>query len=175
MFTDKYAVKKFEELVKQYGIKSVIETGTYKADSTIRFAEIVENVYSIEIDEFNYEWAKWRTKDYKNIHLFLGNSPDVISQIIETIPEPICFYLDAHWKAYWPLKDEIRAIKPRPNSIIIIHDVKVPNKDFGYDTWKGMINEYETIKNELAYVNPNYKISYNEQAEGNYRGILYVT
>jgi len=209
---DPYAIETFKELVKEFDVKTVVETGTHKADSTVQFAEIVDNTVSIEIIEEKFEHAKarfqregyelvgdspnkaWLMKSNREVTLYCGNSPEVIRPIIGKLKEPILFYLDAHWLAYWPLKDEIRAIKPRPNSLIIIHDVKVPGKDFGYDVWNGntmipgripgvldyvlpegmLANEYLTYKDDLAYVNPSYKIFYNEKAAGDYRGILYA-
>lgn len=179
MFTDPYAVEKFKELVKQYGVKTVVETGTYKADSTIQMAEIADNTVSIEIvsEHFTDAVDRFLREGYdcqgrieegrvvfrrgkSGVTLLYGSSPEVIRRIIEELEEPILFYLDAHWLAYWPLKDEIRSIKPKPNSVIIIHDVRVSGKDFGYDTWAGIPNEYETYKDDLAYVNPDYRIFY---------------
>ncbi len=192
MFTDPYAVEKFKELVREFGVKTVVETGTYRADSTVKIAEIVDNTVSIEIVQEHFDGSKDRFKEYgyqiieedqnrvclvkdsSKVTLYHGNSPDIIREIITDLDEPILFYLDAHWLEYWPLKDEIRAIKPRPNSLIVIHDCRVPGKDFGYDTWNGVPNEYDTIKDDLAYVNPNYNIFYNEKAAGSYRGILYA-
>lgn len=192
MFTDHYAVEKFKQLVKEFGIKTVVETGTYKGDSTVEIAKLVPNTVSIEIVPERFESTKkrfvaegyepvgvaknksWLIKDKREVTLYCGNSPEVIRRIINRLNEPILFYLDAHWRKYWPLKDEIRAIKPRPKSLIIVHDCRVPGKDFFYDIWLSGANEYETIKDDLAYVNPNYKIFYNERAAGSYCGILYA-
>jgi len=192
MFTDPYAVENFKELVREFGVRTVVETGTYMAASTIQIAEIVDKTVSIEINKQYYEQAKSIflqgdyqlvfsgldmvvvTKGNSKVTLYWGNSPEVIKRIIKELEEPILFYLDAHWLKYWPLKDEIKAIKPRPNSLIIIHDVRVPGKDFGYDVWEGRVNEYELIKDDLACVNPDYKIFHNEKAAGSYRGILYA-
>lgn len=202
MFSDKYAVEKFKELVKEFGVKTVVETGTYKGDSTVEIAEMVDNTVSIEIKREHFEDAKkrfegyqtvfeshtaWRgMKGHSEVSLFYGNSPEVMTTIIPTLQEPILFFLDAHWTEYWPLKDEIKAIKPRPDSLIIIHDVMVPGKDFGYDAHipgigtvpgylhQGIVLNYDFVKHDLAYVNPNYKIFYNEKAAGSYRGILYA-
>lgn len=192
MFTDPYAVEKFKGLVEEFDVKTVVETGTEKAFGTLNIVRFVNKVYSVEIDKGFFEEAKARliNKDFaqaearehisfhingnKEITLFGGNSPEVISEIIEYLEEPIIFYLDAHWINYAPIKDEIRAIKPRPNSIIIIHDFKVPDKPFGFNEHQGVALDYDFIKDDLAYVNPNYKISYNEQAAGTFRGILYA-
>lgn len=181
MFNDPIAAKKFKDMAKTYGIKTVVETGTYLGDSTLQFAKYVPYVYTVEINQEYYIKAanrvcaeKTLNKKLGVIYLHHGNSPDFISYVIGRIFEPVCFYLDAHWRTYWPLKDELKAIKGKPNSFIIIHDFKVPGKDWGYDIWQGQENSYEYIKDDLAAINPNYKISFNEEAEGNKRGILYA-
>jgi len=192
MHDDPYAVETFKQLVAEFGIKTFVETGTYKADGAIHIAAFVDRVYSIEINKEFFEESKanliregfaqaerrelisFHAKGSKQITLFWGNSPEVIGQIIESLEEPIIFYLDAHGMEYWPIKDEIRAIKPRPNSLIIIHDFKVPGKPFGYDIYHGVALDYDFVKDDLAYVNPNYRIYYNKEAAGNYKGILYA-
>lgn len=192
MFNDPIAVDKFKQLVNEFGVKTAVETGTEKAFGTLNIARFINKVYSVEINQEFFEGAKARLisegfaqavcrehisfhiNGTKEITLFWSNSPEVISQIIEYLEEPIIFYLDAHWTEYWPIKDEIRAIKPRPNSLIIIHDFKVPGKPFGYDIYGGQALDFAFIKEDLAYVNPNYKFYYNEEAAGSCRGILYA-
>lgn len=192
MFNDPIAVDKFKQLVDEFGVKTAVETGTEKAFGTLNIARFVNKVYSVEINQEFFEGAKvrlinegfaqstcrehvsWHINGTKEITLFWGNSPEVISQIIKYLEEPVIFYLDAHWKEYWPIKDEIRAIKPKPSSLIVIHDFKVPGKPFGYDIYNGQALDYDFIKDDLAYVNPNYRIFYNETAAGTFRGILYA-
>ncbi|MBU0964693.1 rRNA adenine N-6-methyltransferase family protein, partial [Patescibacteria group bacterium] len=60
MFSDKYAVEKFKELVKEFGVKTVVETGTYKGDSTVEIAEMVDNTVSIEIKREHFEDTRKR-------------------------------------------------------------------------------------------------------------------
>jgi len=194
-FGDRYFLEKFKELVVDYSIETVVETGTWLGDFIITASRFVKHAISIEIQRQFFEGTKARfisegysqvpvpkyiaggeatsyVKEKSTITLICGNSPDVIRRIIEELPEPILFYLDAHWLAYWPIKDEIRAIKPRPNSIIIIDDFKVPGKGWHYDSYKGVDLDYELVKDDLAFVNPNYITFYNE--EGPRAGILYV-
>ncbi len=200
MFLDPIALHKWEELVKKYQFKMVIETGTQHADSTLIFSHYVETVVSVEVDALLYHEAcnNVQSKGYqifhstldrcfmikgnKHILLFRGNSGDFLPSMTPYLQKPVCFFLDAHDRVYWPIKDELKAIRDVTENVIIIHDIKVEGKDFGFDHWCGVrLNKdaepidvdfsYYTIKEDL---NPDYKISFNEEAAGCYRGILYA-
>ena len=191
---DTIAIGELKRLTHVFGVKTIVETGTWKGDSTFGFAELAPYVVTIEIDKnyydkfneralsnkyslLNYEKVRVYIKNPFCIVSFLGNSPTIITENIRYWPEPILFFLDAHWYDYHPLKDEIKAIKLKRDSIIAIHDFQVPNHpELGFDCLPNTtipIN-YDLIKEDLDYVNPNYKISYNEKAEGGMRGILYA-
>ena len=192
MFQDRFAVAQFSKLVQEYKIQTVVETGTYRGDSTIHFLDFVDNVVTVDVLPICVGWAAGRLfergftlsgdpgkfmrmrKDQKCVSLYQGNSPEIIRGVIERLPEPLLFFLDAHWFAYWPVKDEIRAIQPRPNSLIIVHDIYVPGKDYGSDSYNGKPLDIDLIREDLNYVNNNYIIFYNKEAAGDYRGILYA-
>ena len=191
MFKDKYAVTKLSQLIKDFGVKTVVETGTWQGQGVLGFSKLMNNVYSIEINRQFFEDTKANvegegytlaesgedtavyTKGPSKITLIRGNSPEVIERIIEGLPEPILFFLDAHWLDYWPLLDELAAIRRRPNSLIVIDDFKVPGKPFGYDTY-GVRLDWKLLKEPLAAINSNYRIFFNEESRGDYRGILYA-
>jgi len=192
LFQDPYAVATLSRLVRDYRVHTIIETGTYHGDSTIRFLDFVNDVVTVDILPMCIGWTAGRLsergfsldgepgkfmlmrKGDKRVKLYVGNSPEVIRNILERLWKPLLFFLDAHWFSYWPLKDEIRAIKPRPNSLIIVHDIQVPGKDFQFDAYAGQTCNYDLIEEDLSFVNNNYNIFYNKEAGGNRVGILYA-
>src|SRR3990167_5531269 len=177
MFHDPLAVKEFERLVEQYKFKAVVETGTYHAESAICFARYVPAVYTMELNPEHFKVAKTNIAlaGYKNkINLFLYDSADWLRHFLAIVPSPACFYLDAHWNDYWPILDELKALKGRTKDVVIIHDFQVPGKDFQFDTYKGQALNYDYVKADLMNVNPDFRIKYNEEAEGNRVGILYA-
>jgi len=244
MFKDKYAVAKLRELIDNFGVKTVVETGTWQGQGVLGFSGLIDSVYSIEVDEGFWEDTKRKlegegysqllgeltffpkglqplvnktdeerarikadlerkmsmvkdkdltervrimaehglnredvsvyAKDGRRITLILGNSPQVIGEIIEELPEPILLFLDAHWADYWPLLDELKAIRARPNSLIVIDDFKVPGKPFGYDTYKGVCLDWDLLKEPLTSINSSYNIFFGEECSGDYRGVLYA-
>ncbi|MFO7446248.1 MAG: glycosyltransferase [Ignavibacteriaceae bacterium] len=178
IFTGDYYLKaEIEKLVKKYNIKSIVETGTSEGSSTKEMSSFVENVFSIEVVSETYQRAKERLKDIKNIKLFPGSSPDVMKEMLASVPRPVLFFLDAHWYDYWPILDELKVIKSFPDlkdSVIVVHDFYVPGKDFGYDSYGGQKLDYGYIEKELLEVNPNYKHYYSSKATGKRRGVIYI-
>lgn len=201
MYHDAIAMQDAEALVKKYGINTVFETGSYHGRGTLFFSSLVPVVVSCDIDERYWNLAasniraagacfdtsqpgaKVIIRNGRTIVLCHGNSPTVLHQMLSSggFAKPYLFYLDAHWNDYWPLLDEIREIAAAgvSQSVIIIHDIKVPGKDFGYDTYKNQPLDLDYVKPELLKVNPDYKFRFNEQVvivePSEPRGILYVT
>jgi len=200
MFHDTIAEARFAGLQKQFGFKTCIETGTHLGHGALHASRYCD-VVTIEINpDFRRQamenWIKAGCElglnCYRNggiggnrIWSYEGNSPEVLRQWFDTrldgvSPHRLCFYLDAHWQGYWPLLDELKVVADfgLKDSVIIIHDFKVPNKPFGYDTWNGQALDLDYVWAGLAAINPDFDLAYNEEAnvaDGNPRGILYAT
>lgn len=194
MNKDPIAVERFRQLHEQFKFKTIVETGTHEADGALFLSEFAP-VRTIEIDRSFWEKSQHNLEKagfslrlltehfavYVNrrrlIGLFLGDSEEVMRWMLLDICEPICFYLDAHWRERLPLLGELRAISEAGirDCVIIVHDCLVPDRPFGFDTYHGQPISYEFMKDELTRINPNFTISYNREAAGNCRGILYAT
>lgn len=194
MFRDKIAVAKFEALQKQFGFEICYETGTNAGFGSVaasRFCDVV----TIEIDPDRqqrsvYNWllegfalryqddCVIASQNGRVIRSYRGNSPEVLRRVAaQEHAKPPCFYLDAHWGEYWPLLDELKVIAElnHRNSIIIIHDFKVPGKPWSYCSYSGHDLDYAYVEDALNAINPRFRITYNEEASGNQCGILYAT
>jgi radical SAM protein with 4Fe4S-binding SPASM domain len=78
--------------------------------TTQLFSMMVDNVYTIEVNEEYYKQASF-LNDYDNIHRYLGDSVEILWEILRyTAKDPILFYLDAHWEDSWPLLGELKTI-----------------------------------------------------------------
>ncbi len=137
---DFFIKERIQELIDIFEIQAGIETGTYLGETTAELAQILPTVHSIEISPTSHLQAK-RNLDELNlsdkVSLHLGNSPEVLGQILGSIDGPILFYLDAHWQKYWPLQDELKAIAKlrKGKDVIVIHDFFVPGSGLGYDSY----------------------------------------
>ena len=120
------------EFKEKGGFKNFIETGTYKGGSSFWAAQHFDNVYTIEIDPEISKATASRPECPKNIEFFVGNSKDVLPELIKKINSPSLFWLDGHWcnisevgkDMECPLMDELRALNNYKDSVILIDDAR---------------------------------------------------
>ncbi len=103
------------DYINKYNLKNYVETGTGAGDClshalTFNF----DSLYSIEIYPKIFEEAKEKFKDTK-AQLLLGNSYEILPEILKTIQGNTLFFLDAHF----------------------------PGADFHYETYQGT-SDYNT-------------------------------
>lgn len=146
-----------EELLELKCHGTFVETGTYKADSTIVAAKIFEKVHTIEICQPLYEESLQRIQKLglTNVVSHLGDSLTVLPQIMKEVTEGV-FFIDAHisgvdssWntKDRVPLFQELDAIlSPALGpSIFIIDDVRLWKTIKAWD-WGHISDEAILIK-----------------------------
>lgn len=142
-----------------------IETGTYYGDTILHMEQYFLNLYTVEIQRTLYEHV---TNNYKGdkIKFHLGNSEDVLNEILPTINGPSIFFLDGHWSAGCtgkgrkdcPLYEELNSImlNHRDKAIIIIDDVRLfgrgPNKGNEISNWEDINtqNILEIVKGRIT-------------------------
>lgn len=123
-----------------------METGTFKGDGVSRALEDFEIVYSVESDPLLYMQALGRHENNPRVFLALGDSAEFLEEL--DIPEPVVFYLDAHWygkgeKTPLPLLRELNAISKRPyKDVVIIDDMRL----MGVETVSGGSGDWPLAK-----------------------------
>ncbi len=175
---DSFLKQKMEEIIREFGITTIVETGVHYGQSTLDFSKMVDNVIAIDIlPESIDEATKLVITENKreNVKFICGNSPDVLKEIKNQIDaSKTIFFLDAHWWDIWPINDEIRSLE-KNKGIIIVHDFLVPNRpDLGFDTYKGQPFTYEFIKESLTNWCPDHVLEYNTNADGCRRGVGFI-
>ncbi len=138
---DVISIQLFKEIVEEFDIDTIVETGTFRGFTTELLAKMFPKIkiYTCEINGLNYLKAKKNLAKYKNVHLFKGTSPTFLADLLDNkkISNKTLFYLDAHWLDEWPLEEEIKIISTRlKNAIVVIDDFKVPgNNNFAFDKY----------------------------------------
>ena len=104
------------------------------------------------------------------------DSATALTQFRDTIGNtPSIAFLDAHWQSDSALDRELAEFVHWPvKPVIMIHDFKVPGKNFGFDQWDGHdydLNFYHPHFDRIYGVG-KWAPRYNEQAEGAYRGVI---
>jgi hypothetical protein len=123
------------EYAKNYELKTMIETGTYKGDMAYSMQPYFEKIYSIELGWDLYNKARERLSKYKNVQLIQGNSGELLPEIIKNINQPCLFWLDAHYSGgktvkhdlETPIMQELTSIFEHPcinKHVILIDDAR---------------------------------------------------
>jgi predicted O-methyltransferase YrrM len=158
--------RKCQQLIHDYVIDAVVETGTYQGATTAWFSHAVPEVHSIEIEEEFYQVARQNLGEhYDNCVLHFGNSPDVLKQLLPQMKDKrILFYLDAHWNNYWPIKAELQAIAQshaRGQCVIVIDDFQIPGRsDIPFDSYQKQPLNLTFILTDLKQALPDLHFEY---------------
>ena len=167
------------EIISERGITTVVETGIDRGGSTILFSQIAPHVYGIDNDPKKVAIVNQALLDrgIDNVTILQMNSPDGLKKlVVEGLDTAnTLFLLDAHWQAYWPLRDEVRVI-PRGQGVLVMHDARVPGcPNLGVDAYNGVELSYEYLEDVLTNWSPTHRVEYNDDsAEFPRRGVMYV-
>lgn len=162
-----------KETFSKYLNPTFLETGSWVGDGIQQALNAgFKNVLSIELSEKYYNLTKQRFITNENVKIFLGDSYKILPQILETIDEPITFWLDGHYMCgdsshgdFWaPLMQELDAIKNHKikTHTIMIDDMRCwlePNETHGFYT--------PDIINKLKEINPDYRLTYEDGYQKN--------
>jgi predicted O-methyltransferase YrrM len=169
---DLFAHKRVQQLIKDFGIQTFVETGTYKGETTKEICKEVPRVIAIEISDEYLEKTRDSVNSVgaQNVEIVKGDSAKWMAEELgKRDLGPTLFFLDAHWYNYWPIRDELQAIVnsgKHANSVIMIHDFKNPdNPEMQYDEYQGKALDHEYIKDILQQLWPEgYTVEYNMEA-----------
>lgn len=142
-----------------------IETGTYLGETILYMEQYFSNLYTIEIKKDLYENVKNNYKGNK-INFYIGDSGDVLTQILQNINDKSIFFLDGHWSAGntgkgkkdCPLYEELNTIisNHKDEAIVIVDDVRLfgkgPNKGNELCNWEeiNIDNILEIVKDRMT-------------------------
>jgi hypothetical protein len=116
--------------------ETIIETGTYRALTTIHLRKIsTARIATIEVNPRYFEYSKRRLGGLEGVNQFLGHSPEVLDRLrrdAEWQAEPVFFYLDAHWLNDLPLVEELHVVRRGWHDFAALIDDFRVDGDSGY-------------------------------------------
>ena len=130
----------FRRLMDVGDVKRIVETGTYRGTTTEFFAGFNVPVLTVETNHRYYTYSKLRLRKMPQVTVVRNES---VQFLRNELPHErygdgtTLFYLDAHWYAGLPVREEIGIICNNVDcSIIMIDDFEVPNDPgYGYDDY----------------------------------------
>lgn len=133
----------FRALIQELRPHAVFESGTYRG-ATTQFLWHVSGrpVYTVEKEPAFARPAARRFRDVSDIRVIKSDSRKALLGLRDNSSFPksrVFFYLDAHWDADLPLREEVAIITGSwTDSLIVIDDFKVPDDPgYGFDTYAG--------------------------------------
>lgn len=143
--------KIYSELMERNDFSQIVETGTFKGNTTAYMAKTGLPIKSAEYDERNFGYCQFRFLLNKDVSIYQGDSRQFLRSLTgdKSIKnEMIFFYLDAHWNEDLPLAEELDIIFSHwDNMVIMIDDFKVPDTGYNYDDYgKGKALTLEYLK-----------------------------
>ena len=123
-----------KELIEEFQPTAIVETGTFKATTTIFLAGLSNNripIYTCEISRAYFRESRWRLKNMPGIYLSKATSPVFIKRLMREggLGDLPLFYLDAHsGNTVFPLLDELHSLASLKKAIIIIDDFLIPGR-----------------------------------------------
>ena len=150
--------KVIKEYAKQYKIYTLIETGTFKGETTKAVKDTFGLIYTIELNEVYFEEAKKRLEKYPHVQVIHGDSEKILPDILDLMNKmghPCLFWLDAHTKTITAIREELKAIFSHPikDNVILIDDVRFFTGENNYPT----IPELEKLISENL-PNSNFEV-----------------
>jgi len=125
-------------LLDATGIRYAVETGTYLGGTTAVLADVLDEVWSVELKPEILAQARERLAGRTNVHLVEGYSPEVLPALLREVPGPALYWLDGHGGTFGaddvpahikecPVLEELAAIEQHPHaagSVILIDDAR---------------------------------------------------
>jgi hypothetical protein len=83
------------EYARKYGLRTLVETGTYYGEMVAALKTSFDRVDSVESVPELARAAARKFKSHPHVRIFEGESQNVIPQILASLTEPALFWLDA--------------------------------------------------------------------------------
>jgi len=126
-------------IAQSFDFDVVLETGTYRGTSTVFFASVFGvPVETVEANPRYYAYSSHRLASEPRILVTLGDSRQFLRQMAmrQSYTTPF-IYLDAHWEADLPLREELEIIAANwEQAAVMVDDFAVPgDPGYGYDDY----------------------------------------
>lgn len=118
--------------LERHGLKTFVETGTFKGDTLAAVAATGIRSISVELSPEYFDRANQRFAGMRHVELHQGDAGDVLPRIVATLQEPALFWLDGHYSAgetahgalASPVSAEVQCVldSPVPGHVMLIDD-----------------------------------------------------
>ena len=131
------------EYARRYGLRVLIETGTYYGEMVAAMKNHFDEIHSVEYDSRLAERAQKKFAHHRHIHIHQGDSQQVVPEVLRSLGRPALFWLDAGYYGWagtqgdkQRLTSELEAILRHPvaGHVILMDDARGLNGRNGAPT-----------------------------------------
>jgi hypothetical protein len=106
------------EYADRYGLRVLVETGTYYGEMVAAMRQRFDEIYSIEYDHALAGRATQKFARWNHIHILEGDSQQKIPEILATLTRPALFWLDAGYYGWAGLQGDKQRLTVELDSIL---------------------------------------------------------
>lgn len=140
--------KRIFEANKNRRLSTFVETGTYRGKMVFAMRPLFDRVHSIEVDQGLADRARDLFSVDSNVRIHLGDSAQVLPEILSELESPALFWLDGHFSGggtgsgekETPILEELDAILTHRVSdhLVLIDDAHCIDGSHDYPTVDGL-------------------------------------
>jgi hypothetical protein len=157
-----YKVRIVKRYAKKFKVSTLVETGTYYGDMIHANLWYFKHIISVELGYDLYIKAKARFSKYRHVELHLGDSSDVLRDVVRNLRHSALFWLDGHFSEGITAKGELHTPILRelshifsssiPGNLVLIDDARCFDGTNDYPTIK-------TLEGIVAEMSPGSKFN----------------
>lgn len=111
------------EYAERYGLRILVETGTYYGEMVDAMKVRFDQIYSVEYDHQLAQRAQQKFAHYTHIKILEGDSQQVVPSLLNSITAPTLFWLDAGYYGWAGLQGDRQRLTSELDAILR-HGVK---------------------------------------------------
>ena len=132
-----------QEYATRYGLRTLVETGTYYGEMVAAMRRRFDEIYSVEFDSVLAHRAQKKFSRWPHIHILEGDSQRVVPELLQSLDQPALFWLDAGYYGWAGLQgnkqrltSELEAVLGHRihNHVILMDDARGLNGENGAPT-----------------------------------------
>lgn len=160
---------------RQHGLRTLVETGTYRGDMVWALRRDFDELYSVELDLTLCERAQRRLARCRHVHIYQGDSAHVLPDILGRLNAPALFWLDGHFSGgvsargaeTTPIRAELHHILSSAyrSNIILIDDARLFNGSDDYPSVDELFRQVNAAHRDLALAIANDVIRISPRAQ----------
>jgi len=150
----------------EFNIKYFVETGTYVGNTAYWASQYFDRVFTIEKSEELWQKASSNYTGVDNVQFIIGDSRQMLREVVGKIISPAIFWLDAHWCGgitygegnECPLIDELQIIvNDSYDHFILVDDARLflapPPKPHSPDQWPDIVSVINVLNsNQTRFI-----------------------